>query len=91
MLLQILPRAFRRATEEIEVDPYAMLAQQALDEGLSFEAALRRGLKGLLCAPEFLYMEERLIHGDSEAESSVIDDSALASRLSYFLWEFTSG
>jgi len=58
VLSRILPRAFRRSTGEAEVTPYIALAKQALDEGLSFEQALRRGLKGVLCAPEFLFMEE---------------------------------
>lgn len=93
ILLRILPRAFRRATVEAEAKPYVALAKQALDEGLSFEKALRRGLKGMLCAPEFLFMEESL---NRLAETSAggsgpnaikrIDDFALATRLSYFLW-----
>ena len=80
ILSRQLPLAFRRTTEDAEVEPYVALAQQALDEGLSFEKALRRGLKGILCAPEFLFLEERL------DRTATIDDFALASRLSYFLW-----
>jgi hypothetical protein len=82
ILLRVLPQAFRRSTYEAEVEPYVALARQALEEGMSFEKALRRGLKGVLCAPEFLYLEE-------SAEGMAvgrIDDFALASRLSYFLW-----
>ena len=81
ILLRILPRAFRRSTKEAEVELYVELAKKALDEGLSFEKALRRGLKGVICAPEFLFMEESY-----EQSTRVIDDFALASRLSYFLW-----
>jgi hypothetical protein len=58
ILLRIVPQAFRRATNAADVQPYVALARQALDEDLSFEAALRRGLKGILCAPEFLFLEE---------------------------------
>ena len=79
ILSRQLSLAFRRATEPAEVKPYVALARQALDNGLSFEKALRRGLKGILCAPEFLFLEERL-------NAKQIDDFALASRLSYFLW-----
>ncbi len=94
ILLRVLPRAFRRSTDEAAVSPYVELARQALDEGLSFEKALRRGLKGVLCAPQFLFMAERLDGRLSLRESSAtfavrkatIDDFALASRLSYFLW-----
>ncbi len=80
ILSRILPQAFRRTTDDADVEPYVALAKQALDEGLPFEKALRRGLKGIICAPEFLFLEE------SSEPTKGIDDFALASRLSYFLW-----
>jgi hypothetical protein len=83
VLLKLLPRAFRRSVNEGEVAPYVALAKQSMDDGKDFEAALRVGLKGVLCAPEFLYLEERLQESDSKP---VVDNYALASRLSYFLW-----
>jgi hypothetical protein len=83
VLLNLLPRAFRRSVDETEVAPYVALAKGAMDEGKDFEAALRVGLKGVLCAPEFLYLEERIQESDSKP---VVDDHSLASRLSYFLW-----
>lgn len=83
ILSRVMPQAFRRATDDAQLAPYLSLAQQAFDEGLSFEKALRRSLKGVLCAPEFLFLEEPL---DRNTESPSIDDFALASRLSYFLW-----
>jgi hypothetical protein len=82
ILLRVLPQAFRRSANESDVAPYVALASQALEEGLTFEKALRRGLKGVLCAPEFLFLEEP---PDGRAVRR-IDDFALASRLSYFLW-----
>jgi hypothetical protein len=83
ILSRKLPQAFRRATDKDEVEPFVALAKQALDEELSFEAALRRGLKGVICAPELLFLEERTLGSKSQAP---IDDYSLASRLSYFLW-----
>jgi hypothetical protein len=83
ILLRIAPQAFRRAASDAEVEPYVTLARQALEEDLGFEKALRRGLKGVLCAPEFLYFEEPLA---PESNPAAINDFALASRLSYFLW-----
>jgi hypothetical protein len=82
ILLRISPQAFRRSVSEVEVEPYVALARQALEEGLTFEKALRRGLKGILCAPEFLFLEEP----PQGPAAPRIDDFALASRLSYFLW-----
>ena len=78
ILLRVLPRAFRRSTAPAEVDSYMNLVAAALAEDRSFEDALRLGLKGILCSPEFLYLEEPGHH--------MIDQQALASRISYFLW-----
>lgn len=78
ILVAVVPHAFRRPVEPAELEPYVALARQALDNGAGFENALRRGLKGVLCAPEFLFLEER--------GADTIDDFALASRLSYFFW-----
>lgn len=79
ILTKITPRVFRRTTSAEELEPYLQLAQQALDEGAGFERGLRRALKGILCAPEFLYLEE----------SQTVNDNAIAARLSYFLWNST--
>lgn len=87
ILLSTIRRAFRRAVDPSEVDPFVSLAEQALKEGKGFESSLRLGLKGVLCAPEFLYMEERHRRNSlDETGALTIDDHALASRLSYFLW-----
>src|SRR5262249_41396550 len=45
--------------------------------GHSFEQAVRVGLKAVLVSPEFLFLRE---------QPGKLDDFALASRLSYFLW-----
>ena len=86
VLARLLPRAFRRVTDNSDAAPYVRLAQQALERDRPFEDALRRSLKGMLCAPEFLYLEERKHQSDDRHAGAVIDDFALASRLSYFLW-----
>lgn len=92
ILLRLLPRAFRKPANRVSPHPYLDLAQQSLDAGEPFEAALRSALKGVLCAAEFLFLEETLATlpepGDDQgqARESTVDDIALASRLSYFLW-----
>jgi len=70
-------RAFRRPLEDGELEGYASLAKPLLDEGRSFVDAVRVPLRAILSAPAFLYQS-----GNSE----VLDDFALATRLSYFLW-----
>lgn len=81
LLLRLMPRAFRRSIDDTQLTRYVGLGQQALKEGQPFEKALRRSLKGILCAPEFLFLEEPVAD-----DSRFIDDYALAARLSYFLW-----
>ncbi len=70
-------RAFRRPVTADDTAPYLQLARQALAEGGSLESALRRAYKAILTSPEFLFLNER---------PGRLDDYALASRLSYFLW-----
>lgn len=70
-------RAFRRPIGDQDIQPFLARVKAKLDQGISFEAAVRVGLKGILVSPDFLFLRE---HG------SKLDDFALASRLSYFLW-----
>jgi hypothetical protein len=70
-------RAFRRPVERAEVTPYIGLVEEALAAGEPFSEALRGGYRALLSSPRFLYLPEK---------PGPLDDHALASRLSYFLW-----
>lgn len=77
LLRTILPKAFRRPTSDAELEPYLKLVTTALEASKPFDEALRGGLKAILCSPKFLYFKE---------PAGPLDDYALASRLSYFLW-----
>jgi len=77
LIREFLPRAFRRPVEPGSERPYVALVAQALESGQTFDAALRVGLKAVLASPRFLYLQEN---------AGNLDDHALASRLSYFLW-----
>lgn len=70
-------RAFRRPVSGDEAARYVQLARGALTEGATFEAAIRRACKAILTSPQFLFLKEN---------PGRLDDYALASRLSYFLW-----
>ncbi len=76
-LTQFAARAFRRPLEPGETDRFTRLATDSLDAGETFENAMRVGLRALLTSPQFLLFEER---------PGRLEDFALASRLSYFLW-----
>ena len=77
LLRVLLPRAFRRPVAEGEEKPFVALVAKSLAMGQPFEAALRTGYKAVLASPKFLFLREPL---------GPLDDPALASRLSYFLW-----
>ena len=80
---KVLPAAYRRPTTLEESESYVSLIESAMTKGRSFDDSLRFGLKAILCSPEFLFLDEP--HRESSNEKS-INEYALASRLSYFLW-----
>ena len=70
-------RAFRRPVSGDETAAFEELAIAALDSGRPLLDALRTGYRAVLCSPRFLYFQET---------AGPLDDYAIASRLSYFLW-----
>ena len=77
LLKDFMRRAFRRPVTDDEVKPYLARVKAKLDAKASFEQAMRVALKAVLVSPHFLFLRER---------PGKLDDFALASRLSYFLW-----
>ncbi|QDU95694.1 DUF1592 domain-containing protein [Lignipirellula cremea] len=78
LMRAFLPRAFRRPVPPALADYYVQLVHAELDKGERFKDALRTGYKAVLCSPYFLFLVEK---------PGPLDDYALASRLSYFLWK----
>ena len=74
-------RAFRRTVTDADIQPFLARVQAKLDQKYSFEQAMRVGLKAVLVSPHFLFLREK-----TGPENRALDDFALASRLSYFLW-----
>ena len=70
-------RAFRRPVTDQDIQPFLARVKAKLHQGIGFESAVRVGLKGILVSPDFLFLRE---------QGPKLDDFALASRLSYFLW-----
>jgi len=83
-LSTFLPRAFRRQVTDGELARYAGLAELAIQHGGTFEDGMRLSLQAILVSPDFLFRMESGRRQQGEVES--LDDYALASRLSYFLW-----
>ncbi len=92
ILRKFTRRAFRRAVTDEDIKPYLERVRIQLDNGDSFQQAMRVGLKAVLVSPSFLFLRERIRPPDREALARglapppTLDDFSLASRLSYFLW-----
>ena len=69
-LTQFATRAFRRPVTREQIAPYLRLAEQS-PEGV------RTAIEAILCSPRFVYLKE---------DADPLDEYAVASRLSYFLW-----
>jgi hypothetical protein len=70
-------RAFRRTITDADLKPFLKLVKSRLDAKQSFEKAVRVGLTAIMVSPDFLFLREK---------PGKLDDFAIASRLSYFLW-----
>jgi hypothetical protein len=55
-------------------------------EGATFEAGIQNALRVVLTSPEFLFRREVDPEGAEPGSIHPVDDLALASRLSFFLW-----
>lgn len=69
--------ALRAALVAGGADRFVQLAHTELDRGRSYEQAMRVALRGILISPRFLMLDE---------SPGMLDDYALAARLSYFFW-----
>ena len=83
VLEAFLPRAFRRPATAAELDQYYALFANAYKRSQSYEPSILHALQGVLISPQFLFRVEETNTG---AGPRLLDDYALAVRLSYFLW-----
>ena len=87
ILRRFTHRAFRRPADEATVErlvAFAAVAETA--PGGSFETGIARAMTAVLASPRFLFrLEDTLPENDPDAHPQ-LDEFALASRLSYFLW-----
>jgi len=80
-------RAFRRSVTDNDIKPFLTLVKAKLADKYRFEQAVRVGLMGIMVSPDFLFLREKTHQPEAQArEAGKLDDFALASRLSYFLW-----
>ena len=86
MLARFVARAYRRPVDDKTVDKLFRIAEATYSQpGKKFEDGIAQALIRVLASPRFLFR----IEGAGEAAGKAtrfVDDYALASRLSYFLW-----
>jgi mono/diheme cytochrome c family protein len=89
ILRHFADRAFRRPVDEPTLDRLCALASAISGEpGQNFEAGVRQAMVAVLASPRFLFRIEETESASANAGEpfAPVDDYALASRLSYFLW-----
>jgi mono/diheme cytochrome c family protein len=77
--------AYRRPATAADVDTLLEFYNAGRGEG-SFAAGIQAALERLLISPDFLFRIERDPVGTGPGTAYPLDDLALASRLSFFLW-----
>lgn len=77
LLQRFMTKAFRRPVDAEELNEFYAYFQSRQQAGFDFMFSLKATYKLILCDPSFLYFEENI---------GELNDYALASRLSYFLW-----
>jgi hypothetical protein len=78
--------AFRRPLAAEEQSRYEAFFAQQMGE-LGFDAAAELTLQAFLLSPQFLYRLELASEGEKSGEVVAVDDYAMASRLSYLVWQ----
>lgn len=78
-------RAFRRPPRKKLIDQITNLALSKSKEG-KFSDGVRLAVTATLSSPSFLFRRETQVEPDNPGKVVLLDEYALASRLSYFLW-----
>ncbi len=86
IILRFASRAFRRPAAADEVSRLLRFYEAAIAEGDNHEQAVKLALQAVLVSPRFLFREEPRPDPNNPRRIQPVDEFALASRLSYFLW-----
>lgn len=77
LMRNFLVKAYRQPYTDADLQAFLSIVHRSLESGGSFVDSMIAGYTAVLCSPKFLWVEANV--GD-------LDKSAIASRLSYFLW-----
>lgn len=86
LIAEFARRAYRRPVAPEEVTRLLRLYETARAGGENFEAGVKLALTAVLVSPHFLFRGELQPEPDNPQAVHPINEFALASRLSYFLW-----
>ena len=87
LLSRFTTRAFRRPVDKKSLDRLVSIAESSYSEtGRRFEDGIAQAMIPVLASPRFLFRVEETEAVASAKSHPLVDEYALASRLSYFLW-----
>jgi len=86
ILSALVRQAYRRPVKDADLEEPLSFYQRRRNNNGSFEAGIESALQFILASPEFLFRFEPDPAGVAADTPYRIDDLALASRLSFFLW-----
>ena len=90
IIREFASKAFRRPAEARVVDGLtAMALARIREEGAKFVDGVKLAVTAVLTSPRFLFRREVQAEPDNPGRVVPVDQFALASRLSYFLWSST--
>jgi hypothetical protein len=86
-LVAFATKAFRRPVDDATVDRLVKIAEAGYHQpGKNFEQGVAQAMVAVLSSPRFLFRVEASLADQPDEAVSLVDEYALASRLSYFLW-----
>jgi uncharacterized protein DUF1592/uncharacterized protein DUF1588/uncharacterized protein DUF1587/uncharacterized protein DUF1585/uncharacterized protein DUF1595 len=87
VLTRFATKAYRRPVEERTISRLVTIAEGVYESpGKSFEDGIAEAMIPLLASPRFLFRVEQTEPSGAHEKYPALDEYALASRLSYFLW-----
>lgn len=87
IMRSFVSRAFRRPLDSNTVDRLVKMAMQVdQSPGRSFEDGIKHAMTAVLASPRFLFRAEIQPEPNNNGKMVLLDEYALAARLSFFLW-----
>jgi hypothetical protein len=86
ILSSLARSAFRRPVSDADLETLLSFYQRRRNQNANFDAGIESALQFILASPEFLFRIEADPPGVAPDSKYRLDDLALASRLSFFLW-----